>query len=476
VLEVGKLAAGSIHDWDPDPGSVVSWQPSSKALEKARQSPASALPPSYMQAEHIRGYWEHADRGLDMARLCVFSWDIPGQCDIRAMTYVINAHLRRHDTYRNWFEYTDEGRILRRTIPKPSDIEFVPTELGQITAKEWRRQVLTTPHPSQWDCFRFMLIQRPDHFTFTVVIDHVYVDAMFIGVAFTELHLMYAALVGGRAPLRLAEVGSYHDYCARQHEYTSALSTDSPEVRRWIEFFENNGGTLPRCSVPLGDGSGSSDLISAELMDEQQTADFESACLAAGARFSGGVFACAALAEYEMTGADTYYGLIATDTRSDPSEYATTGWFTGFIPLTVPVVPSSFADTARAAQQSFDSGKDSANVPFGRVLELASWLRRPDRRVPLLFYLDAGVPPLSAIVNSHLDDANARLYHDGGVPAQFDIRVNRLEKQTQVVVLFPNNPVARESVMRYVALLKSVYTRVAGGCDPVPVLRPAGQA
>ena len=35
------------------------------------------------------------------------SWDVPGQCDIRAMTYVINAHLRRHATYHSWFEYND---------------------------------------------------------------------------------------------------------------------------------------------------------------------------------------------------------------------------------------------------------------------------------------------------------------------------------------------------------------------------------
>ncbi len=40
-----------------------------------------------------------------------------GRCDIRAMTYVINAHLRRHDTYRSWFEYTDADQIVRHTCP-----------------------------------------------------------------------------------------------------------------------------------------------------------------------------------------------------------------------------------------------------------------------------------------------------------------------------------------------------------------------
>ncbi|MBO0863587.1 MAG: acyltransferase [Mycobacterium sp.] len=471
MLRVGKVAIGSIHEWVPEPGSVVSWGPSPAALAKAREAPASAVPASYMQAEHLHGYCEHKARGQDMARLCIATWDIPGQCDVRAMSYVINAHLRRHDTYHSWFERTDD-EFLRRTISDPAGLDFVPTRHGEMTPDEWRSHVLATPDPLQWDCFRFMLIQHPNHFTFCVIADHLYIDAMFIGIMFTEIHLMYAALAGGQPPIRLAEAGSYHDYCARHHEYTSALTLESPEVRAWIEFFENNGGTLPECPISLGDGSGSGDLMTAQLLDERQTAGFEDACTAAGTRFSGGVFACAALAQYELTGAQTYYGLVATDTRRTPADYMTTGWFTGFAPITVPVAASSFSDTVRAAQASFDSGKDLANVPFGRVLELAPSLRRPQQRAPLTFFLDAGIPPLSALVNSNLVGANAGVYHDGGVPAQFDIRINRFENETQVIVLFPNNPVARESVSRYIATLRSVYVRVAEGRDAVAPLRP----
>jgi hypothetical protein len=471
VLEVGKVVVGSIQDWAPEPGHIVSWQPSPATLAKARQAPTSAVPASYMQAEHLRSYREHAARGLDMARLCIFAWDIPGRCDIHAMTYVVNAHLRRHDTYRSWFEHSDGEQIVRRTIRDPADLELVPTKHGDMTAAEWRSHILATPDPLQWDCFRFSLIQRADHFTFCVIVDHLHIDAMFVGVMFMEIHMMYAAVMGGRPPIRLPEAGSYHDYCVRQHQYTSALTLDSPEVRAWIDFFENNEGTLPECPLPLGDGSGPSALVSAQLLDERQTAAFESACIAAGARFSGGVFACAALAEYELTGAETYHGITATDTRRTPTDFMTTGWFTTFIPITVPVAAPCFADTVRAAQASFDSGTELAQVPYGRVLELAPWLERPQRRVPLLFFLDAGIPPLSAFVNSQLNGLNARVCHDGRTPAQFDLRVNRLENQTQVMVMFPDNPVARESVTRYIAALKSVYIRVAEGRDAFAPLR-----
>ncbi len=476
MVAVGNLALGTIHDWVPESGSVVSWQASPAALAKARQAPISAVPTSYMQAQHIRGYCEQAARGRDMSRLLIAAWDIPGQCDIRAMTYVLNAHLRRHDTFHSWFELIDE-HIIRRTIREPAEIALTPIKHGEVTPAEWRSLILATPDPLQWDCFRFLIIQQADHFRFCLCIDHLNIDAMFVGVAFTEIHLMYTTLVAGRAPIQLPEAGSYHDYCAREHQYTSALTVNSPEVRAWIEFFEINGGTLPSCSLslgdqslPLGDGSAPCDLMAARLMDERQTARFESACLAAGARFSGGVFACAALAEHELTGAETYYGITPTDIRRTPADFMTTGWSIGFVPISVPVA-SSFSETARAAQASFDSGSDLANVPLDRVLELAPWLNRPQRGAPLLFFLDAGIPPLSAMVNSHLHGLNASLYYDGGTQAQIDIRVNRLERETQVIVLFPDNPVARESVTRYITALKSMYVRVAEGRDAMAPLR-----
>ena len=96
----------------------------------------STVPASYMQAQHIRGFHEFAERGLDYSRLVTVSWDEPGQCDLRAMSYVINAHLRRHDTYRSWFEYKDDGRIVRRTMQNPNDVKLVPTKHGQMSAED----------------------------------------------------------------------------------------------------------------------------------------------------------------------------------------------------------------------------------------------------------------------------------------------------------------------------------------------------
>ncbi|KAA8959412.1 condensation domain-containing protein [Mycobacterium sp.] len=461
MFKVGKMDVATIHDWTPEPGSVVSWHPSPRTIEQIRQAPVNAVPAGFNQIQHMRDYRAYAAQGVDMSRLVIAAWNIPGRCDIRTMTYVINAHLRRHDTYHSWFEHTDGDRFVRHTIDQARNIELVPSDYGEMTATEWRRHLLATPDPLHWDCFRFSIIQRADHFTFCVCMDHLYIDAMFFGVTFTEIHMMYAILVGGGAPAALPPAGSYRDYCLRQHQHASALTLNSPEVRAWIAFLENNDGTLPAWPLPLGDPMTPCDLLCVRIMDERQTAEFESACTAVGARFCGGVFACVALAEYELTGADTYHGIIPIDIRRTPADFMTTGWFTGYVPLSVSV-RGSFADIARAAQQSYDKGRDMANVPIDRVLELAPWLRKPDWGAPLLFFLDAGMPPLSAFVNAQLDGLAGGLYNDGGILlGQINVRVNRLANETQLTVLFPNNPIARESVTRYIEALRSVFARVA---------------
>jgi hypothetical protein len=417
-----------------------------------------------MQAQHLRNYREYAARGMEMSRLIIVAWDIPGQCDIRTMTHVINSHVRRHDTYRSWFEHTDGERFVRRTMGDPRDIAFTPTNHGEMTTlAEWHSHILATPNPLEWGSFSFTIIQRADHFTCCVAVDHVHCDAMFGALVFVEIHMLYTALVGGRVPPRLAEAGSYLDYCARQRQNASALTVNSPEVRGWVKFFEDNGGVLSQWPLPLGDVSVPCDLIGVQLLDERQTAAFESVCIAAGARFLGGVLACAALLQHELTGAETYSTIMPVHIRRTEADFMTMGWFTGLVPITVPATGSSFGDIARAAQTSFDSGGDLADVPLERVQELVPWLRGREREAPLLFYFDAGIPPLSAIVNFQVAGLNVRICDDGRVIDQLHIRVNRFENETQLIAYFPNNPVARESATRYAEALKSVFVRAAYG-------------
>jgi hypothetical protein len=425
-----------------------------------------------MQAGHLRGFVEFRDRGVDYSRAIIGSWDVPGRCDIRALTYVINAHLRRHTTYHSWFEYNGAKDIVRHTIKNPRDIQFVAKEYGVMTQIEWRDHVLATPDPLQWDCFRFGIIQYEDRFTFYFAVDHLNCDPKLLAGLYVELLMNYNALLEGKAPVTLPQVASYDDFCMRDSQYVSAMTLESPEVRKWIEFAEANGGTQPDFPLPLGDQSVpcGGDVHLERLLDPEQTIQFEAICQQAGARFSGGLFACAALVHYELTGKETYYGLTPTDKRKSPAEFMAVGWFTGVVPFTVRVDPNSFAETARAAQASFDANMDLANVPYDRVLELAPWLRRHGPQFTMISYMDAGLPPLSAMVATAMDGANATAFLDGRSPAFLYSTVLRLFDEVSIMVSYPNNPVARESVIRYTKMIKSVFDRVvAGSLAGVPI-------
>ena len=55
---------------------------------------------------------------------------------------------------------------------------------------------------------------------------------MLMAMLFVEIHQTYVTLLEGGAPPQLPEPSGYDDYCVRQHQYTSALTADSPLVRQ----------------------------------------------------------------------------------------------------------------------------------------------------------------------------------------------------------------------------------------------------
>jgi hypothetical protein len=141
------------------------------------------------------------------------------------------------------------------------------------------------------------------------------------------------------------------------------------------------------------------------------------------------------------------------------------------VPFTVPVNPTSFVETARAAQASFDSNLDLANVSFNEVLKLAPWLREWGPNCTMVNYMDAGLPPFSATVTSHMKDGNARIYCDPRDPAHLYFSVIRLFDEVSIWVNLPNNPTAKDSVTRYLRAMKSVLRRVADGRHGDPAVQ-----
>ncbi|HWF28472.1 MAG TPA: condensation domain-containing protein [Mycobacterium sp.] len=476
------VALGSINEWQPPHGPLTMWMAASTAHEVARTARRSDQAPSYQQTQHLRAAYYSKAMDRQLPRLMVVAWDIPGTCDIPAMTAAINAHVRRHDTYHNWFEFENDV-IVRRTIDNPEAIDFGHVALGHMNADQVRTHVLTTtPETLEWGCFTFGIVQHTDYFTFYASVDHLHSDGMSAAVIFVDIHLMYQEMSQGvhrRQPATLSEVASYHDYATRQREKVAGLTLSSPEIKDWVAFARDADGDWPSFPLPLGDtwASSKGDFLTVELLDAAETEAFDAACCAAGARFIGGVLACMGLAEQELNGNETYHGFTAKDTRTAGVDTMTVGWFASMIPVTVPIAGASFPEAARAAQKSFDDAKHLADVPVEAVLGLATpdqlGIKLPTSLPMMMSFFDFRKIPLAGL----WEETNFGTYGDSLSLGGINLWINRHARRTTVTISFPDNAIARESVRRYIETLIQGFARVAKTTSDQPsVVAPQGNS
>ncbi len=126
------VALGNISEWQPPHGPLTTWMATPASHEAARTAPRSDSAPSYQQTQHLWTAFHSKALNRQLPRLMVVAWDIPGVCDIPAMTAAINAHVRGQDTYHSWFEF-EEGVIVRRLITDPEAIDFAPVSFGRTS-------------------------------------------------------------------------------------------------------------------------------------------------------------------------------------------------------------------------------------------------------------------------------------------------------------------------------------------------------
>lgn len=455
------VAIGSIKSWQPGRGPVTTWTASTASREAMTRAGVDPLPPSFQQAQHLRTAHFARALGRDVPRLIMVSWDVDGWCDVAAMTEAINTHVRRHDTYHSRFEVLGASAetMIRRTVGDPDLIEFVPAPVGFMDADEVRAHVVnTTPDTLDWDCFTFGVVQKPDHFTVYAIIDHLHTDGSSAALVYTDIHLTYQALMCD-VPNPLPEPAGYRDFARRQLLQVEAMTVESRPVRDWVEFARTAGSAWPSFPLDLGDTSSHSAgrAITVELLDGEETEAFDIACRSAGARFSGGVMACAALADHRLTGAGAFHTFTPSDCRAGETESLSAGWYASLFPVSVPIGSGDFAELARAAQKSFDANRHLSGVPFDRVLDLAhgdlgeSVPSRPSMMVSLMDFRRVADAESNRL-GIYIDE----LSHGG-----INMWVSRNPDQTIVTVSLPDTPEARHSVHHYVGVLRGAFLDAA---------------
>lgn len=454
---------GTVDDWTAE-GTVTCWFPTASTFAQAAEAQPHPAAVSYQQSQHLQYYRRQVNLGRDIPRLCIGAWEIRGTCDTAAMTHAVNTHVRRHDTYHDRFSVRENDEVVRYVLPDPEAITLAATDLGRMAPQQIRKLLLDTPDPLQWDCFTFGVVQAEEKFTIFIAIDHLRADGMSAGVIFLDIQTTYfASLESASAPVIPA--ASHREYSAAQRAYTASLTDESPEIRAWHEFLAANDGMLPKFPLELGaataDTSGAIEVF--DLMDEGQGERFEAACRAAGARFSGGVFACAALTEHRLTGAPTYFGLTPFDNRRDAAHVLTVGWLASFVPLAIPTDGESFSSVARAAQASFNANIALGAVPYYHLLETpdgsSGSIEVPERPVPMLSYIDIRKLPFG----NDYDGLRAGIWGDNRLSETVCMWVNRMCDRTQLVVAYPGTAVARRSIQRYVETMRAEFTRVCDG-------------
>ncbi|WP_063049114.1 condensation domain-containing protein [Nocardia arthritidis] len=460
---------GFIDEWHPTAGKLTIWRAAPESLVAARHAPVHPAPPSHQQEEYLRTTHRNANAGLRVSRVCMIAFTIPGAPDHATMTRTVEAFVRRHDTFWSWFAITAADRVQRRVLD-PGDIRMVPTEHGVYADSDAiRAHVLAeTPGPLDWDCFGFGIIEHAESFTMYAAVDHLHTDGVAQALSCVDLLTLYGSQLSGGSPA-LAPVTGHIAYCERERRLSAELTAESPRIAAWLELLRRNGGDVPGFPVDLwvdDDEHVRGAQVTTVLIDEPGALRFEEVCRAHDGRFTGGLFAAAALAEIELAGGDWYFGLTPVNTRRTEGEVASVGWYTNLIPVAFPVdADQSFTHVVAAAQAAYDQGKDLTDVSLHRALQLAppglGIRTRPGWSARMLSYLD--IRKMAGV--EMFDKIDGGMFANRGSSREVYIWVNRFNDVTTLSLLFPDTPQAHEVIGRYVTAMRTIVADVVANGD-----------
>ncbi|WP_244431598.1 condensation domain-containing protein [Segniliparus rugosus] len=444
-------------------------------------APVSPIPASYIQERHIRR--ASANAKLPSPPPAVWEavsieFDVP--LDKDALGEVWQRFLKRHDSLRSWFQVQEipaignAGQPISKVIRHEVDPATLTWELVEGPTFETGEQVRDylvsrfdeTTSPLQWPALVFAAVEHEDGFHAVLAEDHSFCDGYSNLIAIVEIKSLYREITEDE-PAVLPNPGSQLESAREERARLASLTIDSPQTQRWIEYYHSLGGQLQKFPLPLGEGSGEpgGKVLTFELITEHEAEILHKYCKEHGGGFTAGVYAAFAATNYELGGQSQFNMLRAVATRDDERYTYTHGWFINTIPVMFGLDDvADFADLIPRSQQAMNDTKELASVPIQRVIDLvaetmgtADSTGIPFQPPPMISFIDVRLFPTWLATKE-------TSYHKVVQPVPPTTTVfnwlNRYHDLLELVVFFPDNPVAEASIRKYVDHLRSVLRSV----------------
>lgn len=457
--------------WNPAPGRLLEWHPTSAARASAEAAPVDSTPASFLQEDHLKAAWAARERGDLHTAYTGVATEIDGDVDTDAMSRALAAYVLRHEGLRCWFEV--EGNDVVRRLAPPEVAAFEVSDAGEtMDDDEFQRYVRgrfsSEATADVWPGFVVGVVARPGSFTLYYGADHAFTDGGSQALVISELADLYALETGADVPAP-AEAGSHLTYAADERARAATFTADSPEIAAWRDIFTRHDGRMPRFPLDLGLAPGEKApvrIVERHLLSKEPTAAFDAACKAAGARMSSGIFAAVGITDFELAGTTDYFGITVLSTRHHGDYGQSQGWFVNFAPVAFEVAGNDrFSDVAAAAHRGFEQAKQIAEAPVHAVLgalaadgTLGSELAVSPN---MLSYIDfRWFPGVGR-------DADTRAEHftGEGSTSNASMWINRDGEHLYLVAQTPDTDVAAAAVKRYHDHLAHVLETIARDGD-----------
>ncbi|WP_338757507.1 condensation domain-containing protein [Nocardia vulneris] len=434
--------------------------PTAASARAAKSAPTSAVPPSFLQQDHLDGVLGGISDGVYLGMVTRIS----GALDLAALTVVITDFVQAHDGLRTWFEPTALGCI--RHILAPEDVQFGTRELAGAEG-DWAVALTdyfdAVSSPLQWPSAAFAVLPGAEGFEVVFAVDHAFSDGMSQALAALELTERYRARTAGRAAAWPGPGGSSTDYAADERARASdALAADLYPY--WQDALAENDFRLPVSPIERGGPAPKRHRRRVEgsvLLDADLVQAFDEALARTGASVAAAMFSVLALADFETTGSEFYWSLNVLSTRFGARFRTAQGWFCNFVPVSfeLPPVPS-FAATLPIARDALERGRQMSRLPaHGAIAQLfargygADLVTREPSFVTLL--------DLRTVDEALGAEADTRILTADGTTSTVSIWLGRNNTEYFVCIGAPDLPETWEQAGDYVQRLRRILVSIA---------------